>query len=351
MNIEEKIDELHSSWQEVKNVFNNISNIKSMIKKQNTEIDSIKFAMSRPGSSSYAELDEVSHGFCDYIKKGSEGHVEKSDFGYHVTRRMFSRIKNYLECNSTMRQLASINEISGDSLELIEGSGNFAGWAKDADKILNSKDNKTNASKISIPLHELYGQIEVTQKLLDDKEINIEDWIADELIRAFFKTENQAFINGSGDGEPEGILAKTTKIEIIEGADFTNETLTDAFFKLKDCYAKNTRFLMNRSALKHISKLRNSEKEKDYIWRVNSNKSIDTIFGKEIIECSDIPEKDTFIIFGDFKSAYQIVDRVGVDILRDPYTSKPNTRFYSMKRVGGKVINPDAVKILKVKSA
>ncbi|MDZ5762457.1 Phage capsid family protein [Candidatus Cyrtobacter comes] len=349
MTIEEKIDELHSSWQEVKSVFNN--NV-SMIKKQNAEIDSIKSAISRP-SSGHLEFEDSSYkeGFSDYLKKGSENNIDKSDFGYQVTRRMFSRIKNYLECHSIMRQISNVTEISGDSLELIEGSGNFAGWSKDADKILNSKDNKTSASKISIPLHELYGQIEVTQKLLDDKEINIEDWISDELIRSFFKAENQAFINGSGEGEPEGILAKNSKIDIIEEKAMTSESLSNIFFKLNDSYSKNAKFLMNRSALKLISNLRNSQKEWDYIWRVNNNKNIDTIFGREIIECGEVPTNETLIIFGDFKSAYQIVDRVGVDLLRDPYTSKPNTRFYSMKRVGGKVINPEAIKILKVKSA
>ena len=53
-------------------------------------------------------------------------------------------------------------------------------------------------------------------------------------------------------------------------------------------------------------------------------------------------------MFGDFKRGYLIVDRVGVRVLRDPYTKKPYIYFYTTKRVGGGLLNPDVFKALTV---
>ncbi len=339
MDIEEKIDRLHSSWQEIKGLFNNVLDIEKMIKKQNDEIFNIKSAISRPLTNTQENIEaknaSYQKNFSNYLKKGSEEDLSKSDFGYQITRRMLSRIRENLESNSVMRKISSITEISGDSLELIEGKGNFAGWAKDANNILNPKDNKQmRASKISIPLHDLYGQIEVTQRLLDDVEIDIEAWIADELVKSFSKIENQAFINGNGDGQPQGILAKDSGVESSQGDKITADVLANLFFSLKEQYSKNAKFLMHRSTLKAMSSLRAEQKTWDYtLWKqaLEAQNHMDAIFGGEIIECAEMPiyEKGNIVIaVGDFEAAYQIVDRVGIDMLRDPYTGKPNTRFY-----------------------
>ncbi|RYF23332.1 MAG: phage major capsid protein, partial [Oxalobacteraceae bacterium] len=38
----------------------------------------------------------------------------------------------------------------------------------------------------------------------------------------------------------------------------------------------------------------------------------------------------------------------GTRILRDPYTNKPFISFYATKRVGGGLLDPEAIRLLKI---
>jgi HK97 family phage major capsid protein len=129
-------------------------------------------------------------------------------------------------------------------------------------------------------------------------------------------------------------------------------TLIDMVCSMRPFYVKNAKWVMSRSALSGIRKLRN--KDGMCLWQpslVESSPS--TLLGYPVILDDNMPtvaDGSISVAFGDFYSGYQIVDRQGLKILRDPYTSKPFVEFYVSKRTGGDVVDFDAIKLLKFAS-
>jgi len=75
------------------------------------------------------------------------------------------------------------------------------------------------------------------------------------------------------------------------------------------------------------------------------------LLGYPVIEADDMPDigAGAFpIAFGNFRNGYLIAERTATQILRDPYTNKPYVNFYATKRVGGQVLDSEAIKLLKI---
>jgi HK97 family phage major capsid protein len=107
---------------------------------------------------------------------------------------------------------------------------------------------------------------------------------------------------------------------------------------------------MNRLVAREVRKLKDSQGQ--YLWQPGlAAGASDTLLGRPLHLAADLPVAATnslSIIHGDIARAYQIVDRAGIRILRDPFTAKPYVKFYTTKRVGGDVVNFDALKIQKL---
>lgn len=339
-------------------------------------ISALQTALNRPSldSKSSTIMDsgkelEYKKSFCEYVRKGKEGNLfdlqkktlsasQDRDGGYLVTHQMAQNMIKTLHDASPMRQIANVVQISSDALELIEDREDAAaGWTQE----LEARDNTATpqlAKKI-IPVHELYAQPKATQKLIDDASIDIEAWLADKLNDVFSRKENAAFINGDGANKPMGLLSYASgkewgKIEQVASQQddaITAESLLNLFFSLKENYATNGKFLMSRSALQAIRTIKNPSTG-TYLWQPSlSVGTPDSLLGAEVVQCADMPEiakGKLAVAFGDFKSAYQIVDRFGIRLMRDPFTEKPFVKFYTTKRVGGDVVNFNAVKLLRI---
>jgi HK97 family phage major capsid protein len=123
----------------------------------------------------------------------------------------------------------------------------------------------------------------------------------------------------------------------------------DLIYTLRAGYRQNGRFLMNRKTQAQIRKFKASTGE--YLWSPPAQLGASaTLMNFPIIEAEDMPDiaADSFALaFADFNRCYLIVDRVGIRILRDPYSTKPYVLFYTTKRVGGGIQNFDAIKLLK----
>ena len=174
-------------------------------------------------------------------------------------------------------------------------------------------------------------------------------------IDKFSSLENQAFINGKGQGTPHGILQYPEgkghgKIELISSKDLSPESIYQLYYSLNDEYVKNGVFLMSRRAIHAIRTLKDKTSGQ-YLWEPSlADGTPETILGSKVMHCPEMPDgNDITIAFGDFKSGYQIVDRQGIRVLRDPFTEKPYIKFYATKRVGGAVTTFDAIKLLKIK--
>lgn len=344
------------------------------IEKLNEVIDRLQATAQRPGaelkaSTNNTESLEHKKAFCSYVRKGNESRLSEleqkalsssteADGGYLITRQMSDSITRTIFETSPMRQIANVTTISSDALEIIEDVEEaFAGWTSETE-VREDTDTPQVGKKI-IPVHELYAQPKATQKLVDDASIDIEEWLSTKLIDVFSRKENAAFMNGDGIGKPKGILSyeagnKWGAIEQInsgENGAITASGLVNLFYSLKEAYAVKGKFLMSRGAVQAIRMLKDTNTGK-YLWQPSLQAGApDTLLGAEVIQAADMPalsKGSLSVAFGDFKSAYQIVDRQGIRILRDPFTEKPFVKFYTTKRVGGDVVNFDAIKLLKL---
>lgn len=350
-----------------------LDKINQSLDKYQYSLDKIECVLNRPGSEMHKSHEvncEYKNAFCKYIKKGLESEVANfehknlsgsgdKELGYSVTYKMNEYIHTLLLENSAMRQIASVMEISTDSLELIEDKEDTtSGWS-DTGLSEIEKSNDTIFTKKTILTHELYAQPKVTQKLIDDPRIDVEEWLSKKLSNIFIKQENIAFINGYGVGKPKGILSyedgdEWEKIERIktEAEELSSDDIIKLFFSIKEIYANNTSFLMSRDSLQKIRMLK--DKNGQYLWQTNlSEGSYSSLLGSGIYVSTDMPSigKGSLpIAFGNFKNAYQIIDRGDVRVLRDPFTHKPYIKFYSTKKVGGDIINFDAIKLLQIAS-
>lgn len=335
------------------------------IQRLNHEMSELKAALNRPVSETKAEDIEHKTAFCAYLRKGIDTNlssIEKkslsvlsdTDGGFLVTPAMADNIAKRVEEFSPIRKIANVTEISSDALEIIVDKDEAsAGWTLETD--VRSETSSPTISKKVIQVHELYAQPKATQKLIDDASIDIENWLAEKIVDVFSRKENAAFVTGDGVGKPKGILSYSElEIEqILSGVNgnVTTDGIFNLFYSLKENYAVKGKFLMSRSVVQAVRMLKDTTNGK-YLWQPSLTAGTpDTLLGAEVVMCPDMPiigNGALAIAFGDFKSAYQIVDRQGVRILRDPFTEKPFVKFYTTKRVGGDVVNFSAIKLLKL---
>jgi HK97 family phage major capsid protein len=294
--------------------------------------------------------------FNNYIRKGIDTELITKSFngegdegGVLLVPTMYNKIIHSLTTLSPMRSLASVEKISTNALDVVIEDGKFiSGWVGETE-IRGDTDTPKLVQK-RIPVHELFAQPKATQKLVDDSAIEIENWLTERLKDLFLKSENDAFINGDGNKKPTGILGADHKIQTIDaGKARTPELLIDMINSLDEEYLANASFLMNRTTLAEIQKLKDNNGK--FIWQPCFSDNIkQTIFGIPVVSCADMPSISNdacAIAIGDFKAGYKIVDRSGVHVMRDPYTEKPFIKFYAVKRVGGDVVNPKAITLAK----
>lgn len=318
------------------------------------------------------QLDAYKSAFDTFLRKGDEiiGADEKKalsvgtdpDGGYVVHPDMSGAIVTKVFETSPMRAYASIQVISTDALEgLYDLEEAASGWVGETDA--RSETGTPQLGKWRIPVHELYAKPKATQKILDDAEINMEAWLAGKVSEKFARDEAAAFVSGNGVNKPRGFLTYgdgTTLPGTIErintgangafaAAPNGGDALIDALYGLKAQYRANATWFMNRSTTKLARKLKDSDGA--YLWSPGiAAGQPASMLGYPIAAFEDMPNPATgslSIAVGDMRAAYQIVDRVGIRTLRDPYSAKPYVEFYTTKRVGGDVINFEAIKLIE----
>lgn len=389
--VTDRVNALGNAWEQFKQVNNarlreieqkgyadslyteHLAKISHALDNYKNRLDTIETAYSRPAleteQKSAAPRSEYTKAFCNYLRKGMDAGLEQMqtkalsagsdpDGGYLVTPSMSAKIVSAIFETSPMRQLASIETISTDSLEMIDDhSEAAAGWVAESGVI--SDTATPQIGKHIIQVHGLYAQPKATQKLIDDSAVDIENWLATKIADIFARKENTAFISGDGVNQPRGILtyaAGTSWGQIQQVNSGTSGAVTadgiiNLYYALKDAYARSATFLMNRSILQAVRLLKESTTDQ-YLWQPGlAAGAPDTLLGVPVMSASDMPvaaSASLSIAVGDFKAAYQIVDRQGIQILRDPFTDKPFVKFYTTKRVGGDVVNFEAIKLQKL---
>lgn len=288
----------------------------------------------------------------------------EADGGYLVHPDMEKALFARLRKDTPIRALASQLTISTGLYKrpfVISGAG--AGWV--AETQVRPTTSSPQIAELNFPTHELYACPVATKQLLDDGIIDIEAWLAVELYSAFCAQEATAFITGNGTSQPKGILSYPQVNPasagfgevgtLVTGAnggfkpDAPIDCLMDLVHSLPAVYRKNGTFLMNRMTLSAVRRLKTESGEYLYQTRM-SDKLEETLMGFPLVECDDMPgisPGSTAIAFADFQRAYLIIDRQGIQILRDPYSAKPYITFYATMRVGGGIADFNAIRLLK----
>ncbi len=265
---------------------------------------------------------------------------------------------------SPIRSIAMTREISTASYrKAFSRQGPQAGWVAETD--LRPQTANQQIADMTFPAMELYAMPAATQSLLDDAVVDIEQWIATEIDTVFAEQEGAAFVNGNGASMPKGFLTypkiadanwswgNSGYIDTGVAGDFAATTPSDILFDLvyalRAGYRQNARFVMNRKTQSRVRKFKTTTGE--YLWEPPTGPGAPaTLMNFPIVEAEDMPDiaaGSYSIAFGDFQRGYLIVDRMGIRVLRDPYSAKPYVLFYTTKRVGGGMQDFEAIKLLK----
>ncbi|MFQ5563871.1 MAG: phage major capsid protein [Parvularculaceae bacterium] len=354
-----------------------IERINKAVDEQKAALDRLALEKGRPqlDGRRAAVPDERKAAFLRYMRAGDASAIHAleqkalsagvdADGGYLAPREVERLITAAVKDISPIRQIASVREIGANVYRKpVSIGGGAAGWA--AETGARAETTTPTLSAIDIQTMELYAMPAASQTLLDDAVVDVEQWLADEVQTEFAAQEGAAFVSGDGVAQPKGFLSypivdDATRVDgeigyiatgVAGGFPASNpvDILFDLIYAPKQAYRANGRFVMNRSVVGQLRKFKDADG--NYLWQPSLQAGEPaTLLGYPVTEAEDMPDVATdshSIVFGDFSRGYLIVDRVGVRVLRDPYSSKPHVLFYTTKRVGGGMQNFEALKVLK----
>lgn len=332
-------------------------------------------ALESGGASARGGVREHKAAFDAYVRRGevaslkgveSKALVAGTDAqgGYLVPEETEREIGAKLAEVSPIRAIASVQQVTSSVFRKPFATEGFAsGWA--AETAARAQSATPALDELSFPAMELFAMPAATQTLLDDAAVDLDQWIAQEVETAFAEQESVAFVTGDGVTRPQGFLTPTkvanaswswgsigyvaTGAAGAFAASNPSDKLLDLVYALRSGYRRNAHFVMNRRSQAAVRKLKDADGR--YLWEPPATAGAEaTLMGFPLVEAEAMPDiaADAHAVaFGDFRRGYLVVDRIGVRILRDPFTSKPYVLFYTTKRVGGGVQDFDAIKTLR----
>ena len=321
-------------------------------------------------NSALVELDPSYRGLQEINPTRSAGMSVDQDPGGGVLVEPFlgPRIMATMEDISNLRTVCRVVPIStGDAYKEVEDRGDDAGATWVGERESRPETSAPPLGTKEFPIHEIYAAPQMTQKLLDDANFTPAEWLSDKVGESFGKSESLAFVTGSGSKQPRGFLTYDTVTTDDDTRDWGDvqyvptgvaggfhatlpgDALHDCVSKLATPYRRRATWLMNRETAGAVRKLKDGDGR--YLWeRSFQAGDPDLLLGYPTVLVDEMPAiaaNSLSVAFGDWRKAYCIVDRVGIRILRDPFTAKPHVVFYTMKRVGGDVSDFRALKFVK----
>ena len=279
-----------------------------------------------------------------------------SEGGYLVPDEYERTLVEALEEENVFRQLAKvIRTSSGDRKIPVVATKGTASWIDEEGAYLESDDS---FGQVSIGAYKVGTMIKVSEELLNDSVFDLEAYISREFARRIGAKEEEAFFTGDGSGKPLGVLAATggaeTGVTAASATAITADELIDLFYSLKAPYRRNAVWVLNDSTIKAIRKLKDGSGQ--YLWQPSLTAGTpDTILGRPVRTSAYMPAiaaSAKTIAFGDF-SYYWIADRQGRSFkrLNELYAANGQVGFLASQRVDGKMILPEAVKVLVQKAS
>lgn len=287
------------------------------------------------------------------------------DGGYAVPEYLEREVENLEQNASAIVRLARTVTTTGPAFKkLVNLRGTASGWVGETEA--RPETGTPSLAAITINVGEVYANPKLTQAMLDDAMFDAEVFITDEITSEFADQLGAALISGDGQNKPVGILTKTITAEKDGPRAFGSlqavetaaaglvgfDDLKNLKASLRAKYRRGASWVMNDATANALSKLKDNTG--DYIWSDSvAAGEPDTLFGYPVEIDENMPDIGAGaypVLFGNFKRGYYIARRMGVRLLRDPFTSKPFVNFYATERVGGDVVNSECIKLLKIKA-
>jgi len=335
-----------------------------------SRLDKIEATLNRPGiitKGDEADTDLERKAFIEFARKGVERMDQKAaatltvatdaSAGYLAPEGFGAEILKKLVEFSPIRQYARVISISTPEIKYPRKlTGVAATWVDETED--RTQSDQTYEQATFTP-YELATYVDVSNQLLEDNAYNLEGELMADFAEAFGVAEATAFVTGNGTGKPKGLLAASTGItEIKTGAAATlgtdpAATIIGMFHSLQSAFAQNGVWIMNRKTLGALRTLKDDTGRFIMLDPITAGAPT-TLLGRPIVEAVDMPDvaaNAVPILFGDL-SGYRIVDRIGLSVLRDPYSiaTKGQVRFHARRRVGGDVSHADRFVKLAVKA-
>jgi len=347
--------------------------VEAELKKLNIEkitgrLDKIEAKANRPGikqdDDTLKEPSEERKAFGTYLRMGDRLPEEErkaltisndEQGGYLAPPEMSSEfIRNLVEF-SPMRSIASVRNIASESVKYPKRTGvSNAQWEGEAE---DSDESNVTFGQTTVPASKLMTYVDLSNELLADSGGTAEAEVRMALSEDFGQKEGLAFVSGSGVKQPEGVLTHPDIGFTISGhaTTITADSLITLQYALPAAYRNRGTWTMNGTTLAAVRKLKDGNGQ--YLWMPGLTAGQpETILGRPVVEMPDFPNVGAGlfpICFGDFDAGYRIVDRLAMSILVNPYllATKGLTRIHATRRTGGKVINPAALRKLKISAS
>ena len=344
----------------------------------------LEAAMQRPGGEAKGELEgevETKHSaaFQEYMRTGnmpagfkasSDGIEIKAmstdvnpDGGYLVRPELSSRIITRIFETSPLRGVANIERTGAKSIDiLIDDQEAAARWVGEGAS--GGATDTPQLGQKTLTAHKIEADPRITTEMLEDSYLDVEAWLSGKVADKFARTQNSAFVTGTGVGQPRGFLtydAQATsgtyergainQVNMGSAAALNADGLIAVQNSLKEAYQANAVFGMKRSTFGAALKLKGND---NYFFSpvlLRDGQASLQLLGKSVVFMDDMPAvaaNALSIVYADFAQAYTILDRVGLQVLRDPFTNKGFITYYTTQRVGGDVSSFDAISIGKV---
>lgn len=354
-----------------------ITALRSDVDEVKSRLDKVARAATRPamgGAAPMSDATEVKSFVDGYLRRGRETELKSisginpADGGFAVPRQIDAVIAAQLVDISPIRAIAQVVQTGSSGYrKLVSTSGIASGWVSE---VAGRPETATpKFAEIAPPSGDLYANPAASQSMIDDTAFDLESWLASEIAVEFGRAEGTAFVRGTGVGQPEGFLtaAKATSedgvrafgtMQYIGTGSATglgtglDGKLIDLIHALKTGHRQGAVFVMNSATLASVRKLKTSDGA--FLWQPGLVEGQpDRLLGYPVIEAEDMPDVagGAFpIAFGNFRHGYLIAEHSATRVLRDPFTNKPFVHFYATKRIGGKVLDSNAIKLLKVEA-
>ena len=355
------------------------------LKALDARLAEIETKANRPGAlSKDAAVDEHKAAFIDFMRKGVNGGASDRLFdlqqkaadvrvatnasgGYALPKEIAAAVLKLIQDTSPIRSIANVVTVgTTDYHEVVSGAGFGTEWVGEVDT--RNQTDTPNFYDVAPTFGELAAKPEVTRHAISDLFFDVEAWLIAEAAERFAAAEGLAFVSGNGTSKPTGFLAGPAPVATGDAtrafgtlqyvpsgqaaalATAPFDTFTDMVYGLKSGYRANARFVMNSLVMASLAKVKDSQ-GRPLLQASVAEGAPDRIAGKPVLIAEDMPAvaANAFpVAFGDFQRGYTIADVAGMWMIRDELTKPGWIRFPMHKRVGGKLRDTQAIKLLKI---